>query len=216
MTSGLGTELLLERNGIKKSEVASIAFRGNGWPGGMTIRTCSGDKHFFPLNEYLDTFFGAFFHTPPYCLQCVDHVNELADISIGDAFLPEMKTEKNSGESFVICRTKPADQLICEAREKNVISAVKSKADDVRYVQRGMLAFKKKNIKARSWMLRRMGIQTPYRNVFLKTPSILGWIGSVLACGNVYLTRKKRTVMRVLPSQVCDAIKLLFFATNLR
>lgn len=87
--SFLGTQFLLRRIGVRKEEVKKLDYRGEGWPGSMTIQLKNKQRKLLNLTSYYDSKFSSF--VPWRCTLCVDGASELADISFGDAWLPEVK-----------------------------------------------------------------------------------------------------------------------------
>ncbi len=98
------TEFLIKKSKIKLSQIKSLEYRGNDYPGGFLIKTkqklkflpkkyqqypeghttISNQKHYFLPKGYYD-FLNLMF-VPKGCLRCRDYTNELADISVGDAW----------------------------------------------------------------------------------------------------------------------------------
>lgn len=106
--SYLGTEFILKKNGINPTNVKKIKYRGKGWPGDLRIEL--KDKIFtIPPDQYYNSQFCAF--TPWRCTLCPDHTCELADISFGDAWLPQFKKDKK-GTSIVVSRTKLSEKIL--------------------------------------------------------------------------------------------------------
>lgn len=139
-----GTKFLLRYLGFKPEEVESISYRGYGWPGKIMIKTAE-KNYFFPYSK-LANFFNLGFFVPPACFSCSDFTNELADISFGDAWLPEIIKKDKLGTNIIITRTERGEVVLKEA-EKAIflkkISAEKiSKAFWWRlYSKKGKLSF---------------------------------------------------------------------------
>jgi len=97
-----GTEYILKKQGINKDSVTSLNYRTNGWPGNMRLEISGGTTLTLPLKAY-HPYHGHGFFTPRRCLMCNDQLNELADISLGDAWLKELEND-HEGTSAVIVR----------------------------------------------------------------------------------------------------------------
>ncbi len=142
-----GTEYLLRKLGIRSEEMAEISYRGGGWPGRLGIRLKNGGERFIPnLGPLWNSIFSSFFFTPPCCLSCGDVTNELADISFGDPWLPEIAGVEREGKSVVISRSERGETLLHAAGSKGAIELEAMDARDVIRSQRVFLHFKKVNI----------------------------------------------------------------------
>ena len=86
------TEFLLWRHGLCREEVSAVKYRSGGWPGGLTFQLAGGGNVFIPYQRVWESLDLAF--TPRRCLECFDGAAELADISFGDAWLPEFAEDK--------------------------------------------------------------------------------------------------------------------------
>ena len=166
MVSFNGTSLLLEKKGIRKDQVSKISYRGKGWPGSMSIETKDGSGTSLPLvaswNAYWPVF-SSFFFTPLRCTMCPDQTAELSDISLGDAWLPELKLEKR-GASIIISRTSRGKKLLEDAASAKAISLTSVDIEKVRQSQFTNLKFKKDDLGYRLRFLRLMGRETPVFN----------------------------------------------------
>jgi len=157
VSSYKGLNLFLARHHIDPEEVASFSFRGNGWPGGMTLELNSGKREFVPLPSYWRSL--QYFY-PLRCKACPDGLAEHADIALGDAWLPEYG-QGNPGMSMVLTRTEQADQLIHELMESGVIEAKSSDLNRLKQSQPWLIAHKKDQIVSRMKLLKRLGYALP-------------------------------------------------------
>jgi len=156
--SGKGLDFLLRKFKIRKGDVSKLDYRGCGWPGSMKICLTSGGEIKIPLNEYWNIL-GSDYFTPLACFLCPDHTAEAADLSFGDAWLPEFKDDK-LGTSLMILRTSLGQELVKKASRFLKIKPIK--AQKVIASQIIPLYLKKKNIKARVKLMRR---KATYENV---------------------------------------------------
>jgi coenzyme F420 hydrogenase subunit beta len=162
------TRFLLDKLKIKNLDF--LKYRGGGWPGFMTI--VQKDKKIkVPISSYWNII-GSDYFTPEGCLTCSDHLSELADISFGDAWLPEFKNDK-LGTSIIISRTEKGCDLLKKA--KNAISISPLKIQRIISSQIIQLYLKKKIIKARTKLLKK---DIVYENVL--EPNIIDYIASGL------------------------------------
>jgi len=158
-----GTHFLLKKLGLTKDEIIKISYRGEGWPGFMSIKTKGGIIKKIPLfgswNSYWPLF-SSFFFTPLRCIMCPDQTAELADISFGDAWLPEFKNERK-GMSIIISRTKNGEYLLNSMVKANRVSLTKGSIKKVEESQSVNLKLKKNDLSFRLNFLRLMGKKTP-------------------------------------------------------
>ncbi|GAH38875.1 unnamed protein product, partial [marine sediment metagenome] len=78
----------------------------------------------------------------------MDQTNELADISVGDAWLPEC-SQDNKGWSICLARTQAGYKIISEAQDKGYVILNTISPFKIIESQKPMLMFKKKAIYAR-------------------------------------------------------------------
>jgi len=146
-----GTQFLLRKLDIEHEQIAEIAYRGQGWPGSMLIKLKNHSSFSIPYVGGWNTYwpvFSCFFFTPMRCLMCPDETNELADISLGDAWLPEMKNEK-LGESVIIVRTIKGEDVLNFAYSTGTVFLKPVKCEIVKRSQAEPLKFKKDDIGTR-------------------------------------------------------------------
>jgi hypothetical protein len=97
--------------------------------------------------------FMAFIFATPYCLLCTDQTSEFADVSFGDAWLPEVMETDDAGESVIITRTPIGERLIREAVKRGALQVSELSADKVVASQRWPLYFKKGLVHSKRDML---------------------------------------------------------------
>jgi coenzyme F420 hydrogenase subunit beta len=162
-TSFKGTDFLLDKIGIRKEAIARLDYRGKGWPGFMSIRLKSGTNHDIRFikswNAYWNVF-SPFFFTPLRCMMCPDQANELSDISVGDAWLPELK-ENAVGESVIIARTKVGEEVLAAMVCSRLLSVKQVSAEKIKQSQAFSLNFKKNLLQCRLSTLRMLGKPIP-------------------------------------------------------
>lgn len=156
-----GTENLLQRKKIYKDDIQELWYRGKGYPGGMTIKFKDDWELFLEKKDYYDVEFSRF--TPNRCLLCCDHSSELADISFGDAWLPEIIRTDHIGTSIIISRSIYADEILDQMLKRGQISLNSLDIDDI-YVSQGGFSFKKKTLSARLVIWNLFGHSVPNYN----------------------------------------------------
>jgi len=189
----LGTEFLLEKVGVRKEQVIELNYRGKGWPGSMSIRLRDGSNSSIPCrgwNSYWPVF-SSFFFTPMRCIMCPDHTNELADISLGDAWLPELK-RWGLGESIILTRTDAAENLLALANSAGAISIRPVEPEKIKQSQAEPLKFKKNDLGARLSTLKSVGKEIP---IFSPTPnssiSFAAFLRTLFAYFNINASSKR-------------------------
>jgi len=192
-----GTKFLLDRMGVKAEDVVKLDYRSRGWPGGMTVKLADNSEKFLPLQFYWDYFFASFFFTPIHCTLCSDQTNELADISLGDAWLPELM-KNNKGESIIITRTKVGEKILRKAKQKGKVIATRVDNNEVIRSQRSSIYFKKKGLVARMSVMKLVGKKVPeIRSKLLGPRGLTAYLGAMLTYFNIYVS-SRNSLQRVL------------------
>ena len=195
-----GTEFLLGKLNLKQENIALIAYRGRGWPGFMFIKLKDRSSLSVPYTGQWNAYgpvFSCFFFTPRRCLVCPDETNELADISLGDAWLPELRNERN-GESIVVARTEEGEELLSLACVAKVISLRHIGHEKVEFSQREPLRFKKDDIQNRLAIVKALGEKTPSFNLEGNSShSFFSWARNLYVLFNVNLS-ENNTIGHVL------------------
>jgi coenzyme F420 hydrogenase subunit beta len=201
----LGTEFLLNKLKIKKGDVKNLSYRGEGWPGSMKISLESGEL-LIPEQDYWSSLFGLNFFTPTQCLLCSDGICELADISFGDAWLPELSDDK-IGKSIIVSKSEMGEQLLHAMKLKNEVELDVIDAKKLIQSQAGMLYFKKKNLNARSKLFKAV----PKYNNSLESDA-MDYLLALSPYLNAYISSKPflRRLLRHTPSKVIQMYNLPF------
>ena len=201
----LGTEFLLNKLGIKKGDVKNLSYRGEGWPGSMKVSLESGELLLL-LPDYWGGLFGLNFFTPARCLLCSDGICELADISFGDAWLPELSDDK-IGKSIIVSKNEIGEKLLQAMKLKNKIELNETSAKKVIQSQAGMLYFKKKNLNARSKLFKAV----PKNDNILESDA-MDYLIALSPYLNAYISSKPflRKLLRHTPSKIIQMYNLPF------
>jgi len=143
------------------------------------------NKLLLPYPEYWDAFSSLFL--PYKCTLCADGFNKFADVSCGDAWLPEYQSD-NLGTSLIITRNKIGEQLINDAHEKEWIQIENIDCVRVKQAQKSMIRFKTHNLRTRFQLLRTLGKPLPvYNNVNAEIPPLP--LTNYMHCALFYLLR---------------------------
>lgn len=105
----LATQRILSKMGVKSDDVASLTYRGSGWPGRMEIQTRQGRLLDLPFPLYWERGFGHLY-CPKRCSLCCDQGNELADVSFADPW--KISTTDRIGQTVALSRTPKGESLI--------------------------------------------------------------------------------------------------------
>lgn len=118
------TYYLLEKLKIKKEDVQSLRYRGNGWPSGVQIKTAKQD-YFLQNNDsiWFDLFHSQIF-TLERCFHCTDTFGLKADITIADPWLKKYIENDQKGSSLVIMHTERALELITKMLENRDLEKI--------------------------------------------------------------------------------------------
>lgn len=179
-----GTLYQLNRMGIEKDSIKEISYRGNGWPGNLSIRLNDGSNVTEYLHRYYNNRFGSF--VIPRCTLCVDGAAELADASFGDAWLPEIKAKDQIGTSIVIARSNDVLNILLSAYEKGFLELEPTGINEVNRSQQ-YFTWKKREIGARYFLNKLMGRKTPEYFLALPKPSMGDYIHSLLLSSQMFL-----------------------------
>ncbi len=113
--SGHAIEFMLGKNGIQPRDVTKVSYRGNGWPGGLTVKTRNGEV-FYPQEEIWPFLSSPYFRNH-HCFFCKDFFAHLSDLSFGDAWLPEYKGDPD-GWSLCLVRSAAGQKVVEECAER--------------------------------------------------------------------------------------------------
>jgi len=186
-----GTEYLLERFAIEKGDVSRLDYRKGGWPGKVSIMTRDGRETCISYDVFWQRLFTPYFFAPLRCTLCPDFTNELADISLGDAWLPELR-RKQRKESLIITRSQEGKRLLQRAIEDKRIWTAKVDQSRVIDCCKGNLLFKKRGLPARTRIVRILGCKTPEFEAFLREPEVMSYVLGILVYFSILVSSKKK------------------------
>ncbi len=134
-------EAMGEYLGYSSSNVADVSYRGGGPVGKFSVTTRDGNT--FSASRRVDfgyqVAFDRHFNTPR-CHLCVNHGNFLADLAVGDAWLPSTVFTK-TGISLVICRTSKAERLHSKLIEMSRCVSIEVTEEEIRESQTSRVVF---------------------------------------------------------------------------
>jgi coenzyme F420 hydrogenase subunit beta len=153
-----GTLDLLAEMGIKPDEVASLRYRGNGWPG-MFAPTLKDLNRVAPQMSYRDSWNFVQGYRPFSTNLSPDGTGEDADISCGDPWYREIPADE-PGLSLVIVRTEKGRKVLKGAMDAGVVSLNKAEAWKLINSQKNLIA-KRGAVAGRVASLIAMGLPAP-------------------------------------------------------
>lgn len=132
--------ILRAHNVPSEEEITALQYRTGEWPGHLAItlrdgRTIRVEKFHY---NYLIPFF-----ITKSSLQLVDFTNELADISIGDAWSPRYEAQRG-GHSVILARSARGQALLQEACAQGKLVLTEIPLDEALDMHGHMLDFKKR------------------------------------------------------------------------
>jgi coenzyme F420 hydrogenase subunit beta len=117
-----GSLEVLSRLGLKREDVTSFRYRGDGWPGLTRADTQDGRTATLDYNTAWGTILNR--HVQPRCKLCADGTGEFADVTCADAWYgkdgyPDFA--ERDGRSLLIARTAAGQSLVDSASENLVL-----------------------------------------------------------------------------------------------
>lgn len=156
-------EAMGEYLGYDPAAISDISYRGGGPVGKLTVSTHDGKQ--YTASRRVDfgyqVAFDRHFNTTR-CHVCVNHSNFLADLVVGDAWLPSTVFTK-TGISLVICRTEFAEQSLQNLVDAGSCVSIQVTEDEIRESQTERVVFGEFAY-AYAEFLRSLGLHTPTLN----------------------------------------------------
>lgn len=146
--------------GYDPADIADISYRGGGPVGKLTVSTRDGQQ--FTASRRVDfgyqVAFDRHFNTSR-CHVCINHSNFLADIVVGDAWLPSTVFTK-TGISLVVCRTSFAEESLAALVSSGSCVSIQVGEDEIRESQTDRVVFGEFAY-AYADFLKEIGLHTP-------------------------------------------------------
>ena len=184
--SPLGTRVALNRRQVPIDQVTELRYRGEGWPGALQVQLRDGETYREDLYSYFDRSFSAY--EMHHCNLCSDVFGELADISCGDAWLPEYTANDERGTSIVIVRNTQGQNLLRSL--DNAVDLVPLDAERALASQEDALTWKKDRLRAKAALARVAGRATPTYEQDLPAPGLTDYVGSSTQMVTRWLSRQ--------------------------
>lgn len=189
-----GTYAILNRFNIRKEDVRSFVYRGNGWPGMTRVEKHDGTSHEVDYGTSWGTILNR--HLQPRCKICPDGTGEFADVVCADAWYgkdgyPDFSEQ--DGRSLIISRTKVGDVLVSSSSEANYLSAASLPIGDISQMQ-PYQEMRKKMVISRLLALKIFFRMTPeYVNLGLYKAALMG---GMIANVRNFIGMAKRLIFR--------------------
>ncbi len=156
---------IISAAGIKPASVSEFRFRGGGWPGFLVAKNGEGRS---TTQQYPNFKSNALVNKQNRCVVCIDGTGLLADFACGDAWIDKYINEKKGyGWSIVVCRSKGAETILNELKEKKMIEVNNVSLDEMRYSQRYNLESKINRQKTRMKLFSIIGRKLPSYDIEL-------------------------------------------------
>ncbi len=148
----------LRSNGGKTlDDVAKLRYREGEWPGFLEIRLKNGET--LRENKFYYNYLIPFYLTASTLLS-VDFTNELTDISVGDAWQPQLE-DKGEGFSVILARTDRGLRLLTDMKDNGLLALEEISLESALAMHGHMLDFKKRGSFIRMAWHRRLGLAVP-------------------------------------------------------
>jgi coenzyme F420 hydrogenase subunit beta len=194
MVSFHGVNFILNKIGVSPSNVAEINYRGEGWPGFMSIKTRKGKSVKLPLIGSWFSYwpvFSSYLFTPKRCLMCPDQMAELADAAFGDAWLPEFRNDK-VGRSIIISKSTIVDEILAQMSLEKKIALKNIPVEKIERSQESNIIFKKVDIGTRFAYLSSKNQKIPvYHPTFKFKMSFISLIRTMFVLTSVNLSENR-------------------------
>jgi coenzyme F420 hydrogenase subunit beta len=195
----MGTSIYLEAiqsfmraNGFNDlSDIAELRYRHGEWPGYLRIKTVTGKV--LKAEKFYYNYLIPFYITLSSLLS-VDFTNELTDISVGDAWRPDLE-KRGGGYSVVIARSEIGESILLEMENKGLLELDEITANQAMSMHAHMLDFKKRGSFIRLDRLNRKGKPVPdfgYQPLDIPRTRLFieFFISSIFKIGRTNLARK--------------------------
>lgn len=159
-----GAEWMIKQHGFEIDKLSTITFRGGGWPGYLRASFVNGKTLKLPYPDYSCFQFSGY--RPWRCGLCSDGLAELADLSIGDAWLKEYTSVDDKGVCVIVARSERGKKILLEGVSQGIIHCVDGDDDIAVKSQYQMLINKKYKIYGGFLLAHLLGRSVPlYDNI---------------------------------------------------
>jgi len=136
-TSLEGTWCYYRLLGIKKEDVESIQYRGNGWPSGIQIILNNGKKEYKSnWAEPWKTMHSSKLFRPARCFYCKRDSSYDSDVSLADPWLSKYINTETIGKSLILLNTPNGILAFQKLREEGLVDCISSTFEDYSIAQK--------------------------------------------------------------------------------
>lgn len=199
---------LIKKLGVDElKDIKKIEYRGGEWPGGFKITLKNGRTLF--LEKFKQNYITPLF-IASRCKTCIDLSNHFADISVGDAWFPEL-IEKKEGWSLVLARTEKGLKIIKQAEKEGYIKLKEISIETALKAHEHTLQWKEVGGQARVKLYSIFNKPTPYYNYNIKISNFRLFKEALfLSSLNLTSTPLFRKFASILPINVLGNIVLFY------
>jgi coenzyme F420 hydrogenase subunit beta len=183
------TEYILRNHGICKEDIARLDYRGQGWPGQMTLLLKNGTSKQIPYVENIKMH-GYYFFTPLRCALCGDFTNRFADITFMDAWLPEIINREKTGKSIIIVRSGPGERVCRSACSQKIVELDSLPLSElIRSQDNGRIT--NKYLKAYSDLIKLSGSPVPDYNLTIPRSKLVFYLHAIVMIFNIRISTNR-------------------------
>jgi len=151
-----GTWHLLRRMAMQPQDLAELIYRDGEPPGRLKATTNAGRTREMKMCDYS---YALTCYGNARCSMCVDPLCELADISVGDAWLPELR--QDGGWNLTVVRTQAGGEVIDALIRADKLEVALTTEEKLIQAQRLQLYNRERGAWARMSVRRRFGKEVP-------------------------------------------------------
>lgn len=140
------------------NQITRVAYRDGAHPGNFVVQEKNGKRG--TIDKFTFNYL-SFFYTPFRCLSCIDQTNELADVSIGDAWRGTYNEKDKKGRSVIIVRNSNLVSLLKEGKDESRYELQKTSLQEAIRMHANVLDNKKVGAFARMNIWRKIGKEVP-------------------------------------------------------
>lgn len=157
-----GSLALLKHFELDREQVASIHYRGRGWPGNASITVKSGEVYELSYAQAWGDILSK--HGQLRCRLCPDGTGEYADIACGDPWYRTIEPGEK-GLSLVLARTEKGQRMLDRAVKAGFVQLSELTPDKLPRSQKSLL-WRRQSLWGRFAAMRLMGVPIPHYQGF--------------------------------------------------